>query len=75
LVTNVDFDKWGEYLADGPLAMAFLDRLVENAIIIKIKGDSYRAQGRNKDVPVSKPSPTREREHKQATSQDRSQRH
>jgi DNA replication protein DnaC len=43
LVTNVDFDKWGEYLADGPLAMAFLDRLVEGAIILKIKGKSYRA--------------------------------
>jgi len=44
LVTNVDFDKWGEYLTDGPLAMAFLDRLVEGAIILKIKGKSYRAQ-------------------------------
>ena len=43
LVTNVDFDKWGEYLADGPLAMAFLDRLVEGAIILKVKGKSYRA--------------------------------
>lgn len=29
VVTNVDFEKWGEYLPDGPLAMAFLDRLVE----------------------------------------------
>ena len=43
LVTNVDFDKWGEYLPDGPLAMAFLDRLVERAIILKVKGRSYRA--------------------------------
>jgi hypothetical protein len=39
----VDFDKWGDYLADGPLAMAFLDRLVEGAIILKVKGKSYRA--------------------------------
>jgi hypothetical protein len=23
LVTNVDFEKWGEYLADPPLATAF----------------------------------------------------
>lgn len=54
LVSNIDFDKWGDYLADGPLAMAFLDRLVEGAIIIKIKGDSYRAhQKRN----GTKPSP------------------
>jgi hypothetical protein len=39
----VDFDKWGEYLPDGPLAMAFLDRLVERAIVLKVKGKSYRA--------------------------------
>ncbi|MBI4902601.1 MAG: ATP-binding protein [Acidobacteria bacterium] len=43
LVTNVDFDKWGDYLTDGPLAMALLDRLVEKAIILKVKGKSYRA--------------------------------
>lgn len=43
LVTNVDFDKWAEYLSDGPLAMAFLDRLIEGAIILKVKGKSYRA--------------------------------
>jgi DNA replication protein DnaC len=42
LVTNVDFDKWPEYLVDGPLAMALLDRLVEGAIILKIKGKTYR---------------------------------
>ena len=44
VVTNVDFDKWGGYLSDGPLAMAFLDRLVEGAIILKVKGKSYRAE-------------------------------
>jgi DNA replication protein DnaC len=44
LVTNIDFEGWASYLADGPLAMAFLDRLVEGAIIIKIKGKSYRAR-------------------------------
>jgi DNA replication protein DnaC len=44
LVTNVDFDKWGEYLSDGPLAMAFLGRLVEGATILKVKGKSYRAE-------------------------------
>ena len=42
LATNVDFEKWGEYLSDGPLAMAFLDRLVEGTIILKVKGKSYR---------------------------------
>jgi DNA replication protein DnaC len=43
LVTNIDFDAWGEYLGDPPLAMAFLDRVVDGAIILKIKGRSYRA--------------------------------
>jgi DNA replication protein DnaC len=48
LVTNVDFDQWGDYLFDGPLAMALLDRLVQGAIILKIKGKSYRAHGPKK---------------------------
>jgi DNA replication protein DnaC len=43
LVTNIDFDAWAEYLGDPPLAMAFLDRVVDGAIILKIKGRSYRA--------------------------------
>ena len=43
LVTNIDFDAWGEYLGDPPLAMAFLDRIVDGAIILKIQGNSYRA--------------------------------
>jgi DNA replication protein DnaC len=44
LVTNVEFDQWGDYLSDGPLAMAFLDRLVEGAILLKLTGKSYRAE-------------------------------
>jgi DNA replication protein DnaC len=44
LLTNIDFDGWADYMGDAPLAMAFLDRLVEGAIIIKIKGKSYRAR-------------------------------
>lgn len=43
LVTNIDFDAWGNYLDDPPLAMALLDRLVDGAIILKLKGKSYRA--------------------------------
>ncbi len=43
LVTNIDFESWGEYLGDPPLAMAFLDRIVDGAIILKTKGRSYRA--------------------------------
>jgi len=43
LVTNIDFEAWGDYLGDPPLAMAFLDRVVDGAVILKIKGRSYRA--------------------------------
>ena len=43
LITNVDFDAWAQYLGDAPLAMAMLDRLVDGAVVIKIKGPSYRA--------------------------------
>lgn len=54
LVTNIDFDCWGEYLGDAPLATAFLDRLVDGAIILKIvKARSYRAnRARRRDVEV-----------------------
>jgi DNA replication protein DnaC len=54
LVTNIDFDAWGEYLGDPPLAMAFLDRVVDGAIILKIKGRSYRAHraGAKTDRPT-----------------------
>jgi len=43
IVTNVDFEKWADYLGDPPLAMAFLDRVVDGAIIHRLKGTSYRA--------------------------------
>jgi DNA replication protein DnaC len=43
LATNIDFEAWGEYLGDPPLAMAFLDRVVDGAILLKIRGKSYRA--------------------------------
>ena len=43
LVTNVDFEAWGEYLGDAPLATAFLDRLVDGATVLKLRGRSYRA--------------------------------
>jgi DNA replication protein DnaC len=46
LVTNIDFDAWGDYLGDAPLSMALLDRLVHHATIIKIprKAKSYRSE-------------------------------
>jgi DNA replication protein DnaC len=42
LVTNIDFESWSDYLGDAPLAMALLDRVVDGATIVKMKGKSYR---------------------------------
>ena len=43
LATNIDFEAWGDYLGDAPLAMALLDRIVDRSIILKMAGRSYRA--------------------------------
>jgi len=43
LATNIDFGAWADYLGDPPLAAAFLDRLVDGAVILKFTGRSYRA--------------------------------
>ena len=43
LATNIDFTAWADYLGDPPLATAFLDRLVDGAVILKLTGRSYRA--------------------------------
>lgn len=42
-MTNVDFTTWDEYLGDATLARAFIDRLVDGAVILKLTGRSYRA--------------------------------
>jgi len=53
LGTNIDFDAWSEYLGDPPLAMAFLDRVVDGAILMKIQGKSYRAHRAKKPAASS----------------------
>ncbi len=50
LVTNIDFESWADYLGDAPLAMAMLDRVVDGATIVKLKGKSYRVH-RGGDEP------------------------
>jgi DNA replication protein DnaC len=52
LATNIDFAAWADYLGDPPLATAFLDRLVDGAVILKLTGRSYRA---HRARPVSEP--------------------
>jgi DNA replication protein DnaC len=62
LVTNVDFETWNDYLGDPPLARAFLDRLVDGALLLKLEGKSYRAPrarrlDTKKDTDSPPPSP------------------
>jgi DNA replication protein DnaC len=56
LATNIDFGGWPAYLGDPPLAMAFLDRLVDGAIILKLTGRSYRAH-RARALTLAEPAP------------------
>ncbi|NQT37598.1 MAG: ATP-binding protein [Planctomycetes bacterium] len=58
LATNIDFEAWSDYLGDPPLAMAFLDRVVDGAILLKIRGKSYRAHRAKKPLGPSKPAST-----------------
>lgn len=53
LVTNIDFEAWTDYLGDAPLAMALLDRVVDGATIVKLKGKSYRVH-RSTEKPPSR---------------------
>jgi DNA replication protein DnaC len=53
LVTNIDFGAWAQYLGDPPLATAFLDRLVDGAVILKLSGRSYRAHRARPIPPAS----------------------
>jgi DNA replication protein DnaC len=43
MLTNMDFQTWSKNLGEPSLAGAFLDRIVDGAIILKINGKSYRA--------------------------------
>lgn len=42
LVTNIDFQDWTDYFGDAHLTMAMLDRTVDQAVICKFEGKSYR---------------------------------
>ena len=58
LGTNIDLEKWADYLGDPPLALAFLDRVVYRATALKICGKSYRAHRAKKPSSGSKSDPS-----------------
>jgi DNA replication protein DnaC len=44
ITSNIELSEWGRYLGDAILTRAILDRLVMNAIRVRIDGPSYRQQ-------------------------------
>jgi DNA replication protein DnaC len=50
ITTNKNFDQWNDIFADEILTRAIVDRVLHHAIILNIKGISYRA--RNKEVKM-----------------------
>ena len=54
LATNIDFESWDKYIGDSNLTTAFLDRIVDAAIILKINGKSYRAHRAQSPKPAHK---------------------
>jgi DNA replication protein DnaC len=44
ITSNIELGEWGRYLGDAIITRAILDRLVMNAIRLRIDGPSYRQQ-------------------------------
>jgi DNA replication protein DnaC len=42
--SNIELSEWGRYLGDAIITRAILDRLVMNAVRVRIEGPSYRQQ-------------------------------
>jgi len=49
ILSQLTVDKWYEYIAEPTFADAIMDRLVNNAIHIELKGDSMRRKKKNKN--------------------------
>lgn len=44
ITTNMPFGAWGDVFNDNILASAILDRLLDQAYVVKIVGESYRTK-------------------------------
>jgi len=54
ITSNIDWEKWGEYLGDDIASVAILDRLIEHGHLLTIDGPSYRAEEHTKLNPPKK---------------------
>jgi DNA replication protein DnaC len=67
ITSNIELSEWGRYLGDAILTRAILDRIVMNAIRLRIDGPSYRqqvAEDRAKartEIPTEPPTKARPR--------------
>jgi DNA replication protein DnaC len=48
LSTVNPFGRWGEVFGDDVVAAAMIDRLVQHADVVALKGDSYRLKDRDR---------------------------
>ena len=50
LTSNRGFSDWGQVFADQVVATAIVDRLLHNAVVINIRGRSYRMRNYQEDT-------------------------
>ncbi|PKK40394.1 Mobile element protein [Clostridiaceae bacterium JG1575] len=57
LTSTKGFGDWGDLMGDTALATAILDRLLNHAHVVNIRGDSYRMKERKKTGGLFTPAP------------------
>ena len=53
LTSNRGFSDWGQVFADQFVASAIVDRLIHNAVVVNIRGRSYRMRAHQDVVPTA----------------------
>ena len=60
LTSNKPFRDWGQVFGDEVIASALLDRLLHHAVVLNIRGASYRLRDRLPDLgPEAPPAPVK----------------
>jgi DNA replication protein DnaC len=52
LTSNKSFNEWGDIFPDQTLATALLDRLLHQAVIVNIRGNSFRLKDKLRSTPT-----------------------
>jgi len=58
VTSNKRFSAWGETFGDDMAAVAMVDRLIDHAELISLKGDSYRPKDRDLGQRPTRPGDT-----------------